>query len=79
MCIFLSFLTSFDIVTSIGEYAFLGCDSLNTVTFEDTVTEWTVTNASRSYTITRQDLQSPSTMATYLTETYRPYTWTKNV
>lgn len=66
-------------VTSIGDYAFEDCSALETVTFEDTTTEWTVSNGSTTNTITSQDLQNPSTRATYLTYTYLGYTWTKNV
>ena len=75
-------LTSIEIpssVTNIGELAFYDCSALETVTFEDTTTEWTVTSGSTTNTITSQDLQSPSKMATYLTDTYEYYTWTKNV
>ena len=73
-------LTSIEIpssVTSIGGWAFCDCSALETVTFEDTVTEWTVTREPTSKTITSQELQSPSTMATYLKRTYYSYTWTK--
>ena len=75
-----SSLTSIEIpssVTSIGRNAFSDCDALATVTFEDTTTEWTVTSGSTSNTIKSQELQSPSTMATYLTSNYDYYTWTK--
>ena len=76
-------LTSIEIpssVTSIGNYAFSNYSALETVTFKDTTTEWTVTSGSGSTsTISSQDLQNPSTMATYLKSTYRDYTWTKNV
>ena len=73
-------LTSIEIpssVTSIGDSAFYNCSALETVTFKDTTTEWTVTRDSTSKTITSQELQSPSTMATYLRSTYYNYTWTK--
>ncbi len=75
-----SALTSIEIpssVKSIGDWAFFGCSSLKNVTFKDITTEWTVTSGSTSNTIKSQELQSPSTMATYLTSNYDYYTWTK--
>lgn len=67
-------------VNNIWEGVFNGCDTLEMVTFEDTETEWTVTYRSTSpIIITNKELQNSNLMATYFTDTYANYQWTKNI
>ncbi len=66
-------------VTYIGDSAFINCVNLQSVEFEDKVHTWSASSMTTSnVTIQTADLQSPSTMATYLTTTYTNE-WTKNV
>ncbi len=61
-----------DSVIFIGEWAFLYCDSLTSVTFENP-NGWKADGAA----ISASDLQNTATAATYLTDTYDNYTWTR--
>ena len=59
-------------VTSIGNEAFTHCEALTSVIFEDTSSEWSISNGS-----TFVPSSDPTENATALTETYCDYTWTK--
>ncbi len=60
-------------VTSIYDAAFTGCDSLSSVTFEDTAT-WYYRDSRSSYMI---DVTNATTNATYIRQTYAYYDWEK--
>ncbi len=77
-CTSLTEITIPENVKSIGFSAFSDCTKLTSVNFEDEINTWTAKKrvGSEIQTISISD---PSTMATYLTSTYKYYTWTKNV
>ena len=62
-------------VTTIGTYVFGGCTNLTEVTFED-CDAWTCTNDEGSTILDAVELSDKAIAATYLTETYLPYSWT---
>jgi len=70
-CVNLNTITIPSSMTSIGSNAFNSCSNLTSVTFADTSKTWTV----NSNTISVSD---PAQNATYLTNTYKSYAWTKN-
>ncbi|MBQ2768575.1 MAG: leucine-rich repeat protein [Clostridia bacterium] len=57
-----------DSVTSIGSWVFSGCDSLASITFENTV-GWELSDG------TDIGVTNPATNATYLEDTYAFYLW----
>ena len=59
-------------VTVIEEYAFHACDNLKNVKFLN-FNGWKYSGTN----ISAEDLKNPETAATYLTSTYRYYTWTR--
>ena len=63
-------------VTSIEWYAFKGCCSLTSVTFENT-SGWFVSTSSTATSGTNIDVTNPSTNANYLKNTYNNYYWKK--
>lgn len=59
-------------VTSIGAYAFTHCEALTNIIFEDTSSEWSISDGS-----TFTPSSAPAENARALTETYVECTWTK--
>ena len=61
-------------VRYIGEEAFLECTALEEIVFE-TPSDWLATKGTDDVDIFAEDLSSPTTAATYLTDKYVYYTW----
>ncbi len=64
-------------VKSIGDSAFSNCSALETVTFEDDDSVWVLDDTSNTEISITEHTPTPQELATYLTNTYRDYTWTK--
>lgn len=62
-------------VTKIGNNAFLNCENVTSVIFENTE-NWKMTSGSTTHEFTSEDISNTSTAATYLIKTY-PRTWIK--
>lgn len=78
MCSGLTNITFSPNLNTIGACAFSYCNALTSVTFKNlTSNYWVVTNTPKSYSISHDFLSNTSTAATYLTNTYVLYTWTK--
>ena len=79
-CLYLSSIIIPDSVTSIGQYAFNNCKNLESITFEDTST-WYVTDSEMDWENKtggrNTDVTTPSTNATYFTDTFYDYYWFK--
>jgi hypothetical protein len=67
-------------VTSIGQYAFKGCSSLTSAVFENTSGWWVAytTSETSGTNILSDRLQTASTAATYLTDTYYTKYWRRS-
>ena len=67
-----------DGVISIGENAFIFCNNLTSVTFEDSDSVWTLDDDGAKVQVDVSKY-TQSELATFLTNTYADYIWTKNV